>query len=58
MEFSNTIVIEPPRHDVFEFVADLESLQKWNYAIEETRKISDGPVRVGATHRKVRTFRA
>lgn len=58
MEFSNSILIERPSHDVFEFVADLENVPKWNYAIEETRKTSDGPVRVGTTYGQVRTVPA
>jgi Polyketide cyclase / dehydrase and lipid transport len=44
MEFSNTITIERSPHDVFVFVSDLENVPKWNHAIVETRKISDGPV--------------
>ena len=56
MEFLNTITIERSPHDVFVFVSDLENVPKWNYAIVETRKISDGPVRVGATYRQVRSL--
>ena len=56
MEFSNTITIERSPHDVFVFVSDLENVPKWNHAIVETRKISDGPVRVGTTYRQVRSL--
>ena len=56
MEFTNTITIERSRHDVFEFLSDLENVPKWNYAIAETRKTSDGPVRVGTTYRQVRSL--
>jgi len=56
MEFSNTVSIERSAHDVFEFVADLENVPKWNYAIVETRKTSEGPVRIGATYRQVRSI--
>jgi carbon monoxide dehydrogenase subunit G len=56
MEFSNTITIERSRHDVFEFLSDLENIPKWNFAIVETRKTSDGPVRVGTTYRQVRSL--
>jgi carbon monoxide dehydrogenase subunit G len=56
MEFSNTITIERSPHDVFVFVSDLENVPKWNYAIVETRMISDRPVRVGTTYRQVRSL--
>ncbi len=56
MHFSNQITIGRPVHEVFEFVADPENIPKWNYAIEETRKTSDGPVAVGTTYRQVRTI--
>jgi uncharacterized protein YndB with AHSA1/START domain len=55
VHFSNQIAIERPVHQVFEFVADPENVPKWNYAIEETRKTSDGPVGVGTTYSQVRT---
>lgn len=56
MEFSNTVTIQRPVHDVFVFVSDLENVPTWNYAIVETRKVSDGPVRVGTTYRQVRSL--
>jgi carbon monoxide dehydrogenase subunit G len=56
MEFSNAITIERSPHDVFEFVSDLENVPKWNYAIVETRKASEGPVAVGTTYRQVRSL--
>jgi len=58
VQFSNTIVIERSPHDVFEFVADLENVPRWNYAIVETRKTSDGPIGVGSTYRQVRSVPA
>jgi uncharacterized protein YndB with AHSA1/START domain len=49
VHFSNQITIGRPVHQVFEFVADQENAPKWNYAIEDTRKTSDGPVGVATT---------
>ena len=55
MHFTNEIVIERPVHDVFEYVSNLENVPEWNYAIVETRKLSDGPVAIGANYRQVRS---
>jgi uncharacterized protein YndB with AHSA1/START domain len=41
--FENTVLIARPIEDVFGFLSDLENIPKWNYAIVETRKISEGP---------------
>jgi len=56
MNFTNTVTIHRPAHDVFQFIADLENVPKWNYAIVETRKTSDGPVGIGTRYRQVRTL--
>jgi hypothetical protein len=48
--FRNEVTIDRPVHDVFAFLADLENVPRWNYAITETRKLSPGPVAVGATY--------
>jgi carbon monoxide dehydrogenase subunit G len=56
MEFSNEITIERSSRDVFEFISHLENVPKWNYAIVETRKESEGPVAVGTTYRQVRSL--
>ncbi len=55
MEFANTVTIERPVDDVFQFLADFENVPKWNYAIVETRKTSPGPVGVGVTYRQLRS---
>jgi len=54
---SFTIVIEisRPAHAVFAFLADLENVPKWNYAITETRKTSPGEVGVGTTYEQTRS---
>jgi uncharacterized protein YndB with AHSA1/START domain len=53
-EFTNVVVIERPPADVFGFLADLENIPRWNYAISETRKTSTGPVGVGSTYAQTR----
>jgi uncharacterized protein YndB with AHSA1/START domain len=58
VDFTNTVVIRRPPREVFRFLADLESIPKWNYAIIETRKTSQGPVGVGTTYRRAGRERA
>ena len=53
--FHNIVTIRRPPVDVFAFLADFQNVPSWNYAIEETRKISAGPVGVGTTYRQIRT---
>jgi len=55
MKFTNTITIDRPVADVFAYVADLENLPRWNYAIQQTRMVSPGPVGVGTRYHQVRT---
>ncbi|MHA2066112.1 MAG: SRPBCC family protein [Candidatus Thorarchaeota archaeon] len=54
IEFENEIEIEQPINTVFEFLADLENLPKWNYFVTQVRKTASGPPRVGATYHQVR----
>lgn len=58
MRFSNTLTIDRPTAEVFAYLADLENIPRWNYAIGETRKTSDGPVGVGSQYTQVRTIPA
>ncbi|MGH3401171.1 MAG: SRPBCC family protein [Streptosporangiaceae bacterium] len=53
--FENIVTIQKPAEEVFAFLADFENIPKWNYAIEETKKASDGPVRVGTRYRQTRS---
>jgi uncharacterized protein YndB with AHSA1/START domain len=53
--FENTVMIARPIQDVFAFLSDLENIPKWNYAIVETRKVSEGPVGVGTVYHQVRS---
>ena len=56
MQFTNTITIDQPVAEVFAFLAQLENLPQWNYAISETRQISIGPVGAGARYEQTRTL--
>jgi uncharacterized protein YndB with AHSA1/START domain len=56
MKFTNTITIDRQPAAVFAYLADLENLPRWNYAISQTRKTSDGPVGVGSQYRQTRTL--
>jgi len=56
LRFSNTVTIQRSSHDVFEYLAHFENVPKWNYAIVETSKTSDGPVRVGTTYKQKRSL--
>ncbi len=53
--FENTVTIQKPAEEVFAFLADFENIPKWNYAIDETHKISAGPVGVGTRYRQIRS---
>ncbi|HEX6234493.1 MAG TPA: SRPBCC family protein [Jiangellaceae bacterium] len=56
MKFTNTVTIKRPRSEVFAYLADFEKVPRWNYAIELTRKITDGPVGVGSRFHQTRTL--
>jgi uncharacterized membrane protein len=53
--FTNTITINRAAADVFSYLAKFENIPRWNYAIAETRKVSDGPVGVGSRYWQIRT---
>ena len=55
VRFANTITIDREPAIVFTYLADLENLPRWNYAIQETRKITSGPVSAGSRYRQIRT---
>jgi uncharacterized protein YndB with AHSA1/START domain len=54
--FENTVMITRPVEEVFSYLADAENLPQWNYAIEQTTKVSPGPVGVGTIYRQTRTL--
>jgi uncharacterized protein YndB with AHSA1/START domain len=53
--FENTVMIRRPIEQVFGFLSDFENISRWNYAIVETHKISQGPVGVGTIYQQVRS---
>ncbi len=53
--FENTVTIQRPADEIFAFLADFENIPKWNYAIEDTSKVSAGPVGVGTRYRQTRS---
>ncbi len=53
--FENTVRIRRPIEEVFGFLSQFENVPKWNYAIVETRMVSEGPVGVGTIYRQVRS---
>ena len=53
--FENTVTIRNPIEQVFGFLSDFENIPRWNYAIVETHKISEGPVGVGTIYQQVRS---
>jgi carbon monoxide dehydrogenase subunit G len=56
MRFVNAVEIERPAEEVFTYLADFENVPRWNYAIEHTTKVSDGPVGVGTVFRQIRSL--
>jgi Polyketide cyclase / dehydrase and lipid transport len=54
MKFANTITIKRGPAVVFAYLAHLENLPQWNYAILETRKLTTGPVNVGSRYGQTR----
>ncbi|WP_432890837.1 SRPBCC family protein [Kribbella sp. CA-245084] len=56
MKFTNTITIDRPPTTVFTYLANLENLPHWNYALSETRQLTPGPPRVGTRYVQTRTI--
>lgn len=56
MKFTNTITIGRPRPAVFAYLANLENLPQWNYALADTQQLTPGPPGVGTRYRQTRTI--
>ncbi|WP_171074758.1 SRPBCC family protein [Nonomuraea basaltis] len=49
-------MINRPAGEVFKYLADLENLPRWNYAIAETQKVSPGSPAQGTVYLQTRTL--
>jgi Polyketide cyclase / dehydrase and lipid transport len=58
MRLTNAITIDRRPNTVFAYLADLENLPSWNYAIRKTRKVTAGPIHIGSRFHQVRTIPA
>lgn len=56
MKFTNSVVIRRPPGEVFAYLADPESIPRWNNAITFARQTTPGPVGVGTRFRQIRTI--
>ena len=53
--FTNTVELRRPVQEVFEYLADLENLPEWNWAISEATELTPGAPRDGTRYRLRRT---
>lgn len=58
ISFENQIEIARQVEEVFAYVADLENIPAWNYAIEKTDKVTSGLLGVGQRTYSVVAFLA
>jgi len=56
IKVSHSVMIERPVKDVFDFIANPENAHLWVSGVHEVKKLSDGPMAVGAKARQVRRF--
>lgn len=52
--FETSVSIDRPPEDVFRYVADGHNAPRWNSAVRDVKKITDGEVAVGAEYKMVR----
>jgi len=55
MQFSNTVTIGRPPHEVFAYLADPANIPNWNYAVDATEIVTPGPIGVGSRLRQTRS---
>jgi uncharacterized membrane protein len=54
IEFTNTLMIERPVNEVFDFISDFENMPKWNYYVVDVQNINEEPPQKGTTYNQVR----
>jgi uncharacterized membrane protein len=52
--FENSIVIDRPVEEVYDFVSDLTSIPKWNYYVQSVTPTAGNPGTEGSTYHQVR----
>ena len=57
MRFSEQIVVSRPAADAFRYIAAFENTAEWDPGIAESRKLTEGQVRVGSQFDVVAIFR-
>jgi uncharacterized membrane protein len=56
IKVENSVIINRPIGEVFEFVSNIENLPQWAGPVLEAKQTSDGAVGVGATQTQVAQF--
>lgn len=56
IKVSHSVMIDRPAKDVFAFIANPENAPQWVSGVHEVKKLSEGPMAVGAKARQVRRF--
>jgi hypothetical protein len=52
--FENSIIINQPVYDIFNFIANFENTPLWNYSVREVIRLTDGPTGAGTIFHQIR----
>jgi uncharacterized protein YndB with AHSA1/START domain len=55
--YEETIEVEVPREEAFDYVADLTTAPEWDPGIRSSKQLDEGPTRVGSAFEVVAEFR-
>lgn len=50
IQFENAVAIRCTPQRLFDYIADLEHTPEWNWAVDRTVKVTDGPIREGSVY--------